>query len=128
MFRSSLFVTGLVCLCLFCANAGDIPFTPSGIASLRGKDVCELNGKFYSKVGVYLDGGREHVVKYLARDGMTVVFLLGKPMSENCGIVDAVLDLTPLIKAGETPEFKCYTDTEGGTTWERWGAHYWTCQ
>ena len=72
-------------------------------------------------MGVYLDGQKEHVIKYLSRDGMTVVFLLGKPLSENCGIVDAVLDLTPLIKGEETPEFKCYTDTEGGTTWTKWG-------
>jgi hypothetical protein len=121
MFRSSLLLAALVCLSFTCANAGDIPFTAAGVASLKGKDICELKGDFYSRMGVYLDGKKDHVVKYLERDGMTVVFLLRKPLSDNCGIVDAVLDLTPLIKSGETMDFKCYTDIEGGTTWTKWG-------
>jgi hypothetical protein len=75
----------------------------------------------YSQAGVYLDGRKEHAVKYLERDGTTVVFLLGKPLSDNCGIVDAFVDLTPLIKSGENAEFKCHTDTEGGATWKKWG-------
>jgi hypothetical protein len=103
------------------AKAGDIPFTHAGIASIEGKDICQFKGDFPSKVGVYLDGRKDHVVKYLERDGMMVLFLLGKSLSENCGIVEATLDLTPLMKKGETAEFKCYTDTEGGITWNKWG-------
>ena len=121
MSRSSLLIAVSVLVSFSYATAGDVPFTPAGIASLRGKDICELQGKFYSKMGVYLDRQKDHVVEALERDGMTVVFLLEKPLSDNCGIVDAVLDLTPLIKSGENPEFKCYTDTEGGTTWTKWG-------
>ena len=121
MFRLSLVLIALLFISPKCANAGDIPFTPTGIASVKGKDICELRGEFYSRVGVYLDGQKVHAVRYLSRDGMTVVFLLGKPLSENCGVVDAFLDLTPLIESGETVEFKCYTDTEGGTTWSKWG-------
>ena len=119
--RSVFVLATLACLSFPYANAGDIPFTPAGIASLKRKDICELRGDFYSKVGVYLDGRKDRAVKYLERDGMIVLFLLGKPLSENCGIVEATLDLTPLVKKGESPEFKCYTDTEGGTTWAKWG-------
>jgi hypothetical protein len=95
--------------------------SPAGIASLKGKDICEVKGDFYAKVGVYLDGKKEHVVTYLSRDGMTVLFLLGKPLSDNCGIVEDALDLTLFIKGEETPEFKCYTVAEGGATWTKWG-------
>jgi hypothetical protein len=121
MSRSSLLIAVSVLVSLAYATAGDIPFTPTGIAALKGKNVCELQGKFYSKMGVYLDGRKEHAVQYLERDGMTVAFLLGKPLSDNCGIVDAVLDLTPLIKGGESAEFKCEADGEGGATWKKWG-------
>jgi hypothetical protein len=121
MSRSSLFIAVLVSISCAYATAGDVPFTPAGIASLRGRDICELQGSFYSKVGVYLDGRKEHAVKYLERDGTLVVFLLSTPLSDNCGIVDAFLDLTPLIKSGENAEFKCHTDTEGGSTWAKWG-------
>jgi len=121
MSRSSLLTTVLVLISFAYANAGDVPFTPAGIASLKGRDICELQGTFYSKVGVYLDGRKEQAVKYLERDGMIVVFLLGKPLSDNCGIVHDVLDLTPLITSGENVEFKCQTDTEGGATWKKWG-------
>ena len=117
MSRSSLLVAVSVLISFPNATAGDVPFTPAGIASLKGKNVCELQGKFYSRAGVYLDGRKEHAVEYLSRDGMTVVFLLSKPLSENCGTVEAVLDLTPLIKTGENVEFKCHTDSEGGSTW-----------
>jgi hypothetical protein len=121
MSRSLLLIAVSVLISFSYATAGDVPFTPAGIASLKGRNICELQGKFYSKVGVYLDGRKEHAVEYLSRDGITVVFLLGEPLSENCGIVDAVLDLTPLIKSGENAEFKCHTDTEGGSTWAKWG-------
>lgn len=103
------------------ANTADIPFTPAGIGSLKGKDVCDLKGDFDSKLGVYLDGRKDHAVQYRERDGVTVLFLLGKPLSGNCGIVEAALELTPLLKTRETVEFKCHTDTEGGATWEKWG-------
>jgi hypothetical protein len=121
MSRSSLLIAVSVLVFFAYATAGDVPFTPAGIASLKGKNICELQGKFYSKVGVYLDGRKEHAVQYLERDGMIVVFLLGKPLSDNCGIVDAVLDLTPLIESGENAEFKCEADGEGGATWKKWG-------
>ena len=32
-----------------------------------------------------------------------------------------IVSLTPLIKSGESPEFKCHTDIEGGSTWTKWG-------
>ena len=74
--RSSLLTTVLVLISFAYANAGDVPFTPAGIASLKGRNICELQGTFYSKVGVYLDGRKEHAVKYLERDGMIVVFIV----------------------------------------------------
>jgi hypothetical protein len=111
-----------VALISFChAGARQVPFTPAGISSISGKNICELQGEFPRQLGVYLDQRKEHAVQYRERDGVIAIFLLSKPSSANCGVVDAVLDLTPLIKAGESPEFKCYTGHEGGTTWGKWG-------
>ena len=67
-----------------------------------------------------LDHKKEHAVQYRERDGIIAVFLLSRP-TLHCGVVDAALDLTPLIRKGEAVEFKCYTDREGGTTWGKWG-------
>jgi hypothetical protein len=36
-------------------------------------------------------------------------------------MVDAALDLTPLIHKGESVEFKCYIGREGGTVPGKWG-------
>lgn len=69
---------------------------------------------------MYLDLHKQHAVQYRERGGIIAVFLLSKPTAQY-GLVDAVLDLTPLIKTGESPEFKCYTNHEGGTTWGKWG-------
>ncbi|MGB7668940.1 MAG: hypothetical protein WBL66_16920, partial [Candidatus Acidiferrales bacterium] len=68
----------------------------------------------------YLDGRKENLVHYQERDGITAVFLLSKP-TDKCGVVDAALDLTRLIRKGESIEFKCYTAHEGGTTPGKWG-------
>lgn len=102
------------------AWGGEIPFTPEGIVSLIGKDIGDLHGEFPVGIGVYLDQRKQFALDYRERDGVYAVFLLSKP-STNHGHVDAILDLTPLIKPGESMEFKCYTDKEGGTTWGKWG-------
>jgi hypothetical protein len=102
------------------ANGGEVPFTREGIASLKGKNICDLQGEFFVGTGVYLNYQKQYVLDYRTRDGVDAVFLLSKP-SQDCGIVEAVLDLTPLIKTGENMEFKCYTKHEGGTTWKNWG-------
>jgi hypothetical protein len=99
---------------------GEVPFTPTGIASLTGKDVCSLGEAFPTQLGVYLDGGKEHAVQYRERDGIVAVFLLSRP-TPHCGVVDASLDLTTIIRKDETVEFKCYTNHEGRTTWGKWG-------
>jgi hypothetical protein len=121
MFRWYSMMFGIVSIAVSCANGQQVPFTSAGIASLRGKDVCKLQGEFPKRLGVYLDHRKEHAIQYREADGVTAIFLLRKPLSDDCGIVDAVLDLTPLIKVGESPEFKCYTGNEGGTTWGKWG-------
>jgi len=72
------------------------------------------------RFGVYLDGAKEHSVDYRQRDGVIAVFLVSNPTG-NCGVVDAALDLTRLVRKGETIVFKCYTSKEGGTTPEKWG-------
>jgi hypothetical protein len=105
---------------LIYASQGTVPFTPAGIASLQGNDICSLEGEFARQLGVYLDLGKEHAVQYREREGIVGVFLLSRPTG-HCGIVDASLDLTQLIRKGETAEFKCYTNREGGTTWGKWG-------
>src|SRR5437667_116880 len=102
------------------ANAGDVPFTRAGVASLPGKNICNLRGEFPVGVAVDLDLRKEYAVDYRERDGVYALFLLSNP-SEHCGIVNAVLDLTPIIKKGESAEFKCYTNHEGGTTASKWG-------
>lgn len=97
-----------------------IPFTPEGIRSITGKDVCDFSGQFPEQFGVYLNGRKDNLVHYQQRDGTIAVFLLSKPTGR-CGVVDAALDLTPLVRKGENLEFKCYTAREGGTTPEKWG-------
>lgn len=97
-----------------------IPFTQQGISSIKGKDVCDFSGQFPEQFGVYLNGKKENLVHYQQRDGIIAVFLLSKPTGR-CGVVDAALDLTPLVRKGENVEFKCYTAHEGGTTPEKWG-------
>ena len=102
-------------------EGGDIPLTRAGIASLKGKDICALQGEFPQGIGVYLDHRKEHALDYRVRDGVFSVFLLSRPSTGNCGVVDAVLDLTPLVRTGEKLEFKCSADHEGGTRWGKWG-------
>jgi hypothetical protein len=109
-----------VCCSALLASQGVVPLTPAGIASLPGKDVCSLGEEFPKQLGVYLDLAKAHAVQYREQNGITAIFLLSKPTT-HCGIVDASLDLTPLIRKGETVEFKCYTNHEGGTTWGKWG-------
>lgn len=101
-------------------TSSGIPFTPAGIRSMNGKNICDFQGKFLYASDVYLDRARSYSVDYRERDGVFAVFLLSKPTG-HCGIVDAALDLTHLIRKGEGIEFKCYTRQEGGTTWGKWG-------
>jgi hypothetical protein len=103
------------------AGKHNIPFSSVTLPSLTGKNICDLQGEFYERVGVYLDGKKENALQYLLRDGTHAVFLLGRPLTDRCRIVEAVLDVTAVIKEGETAEFKCYTGQEGGTTWAKWG-------
>jgi hypothetical protein len=103
------------------ASGGEVPFTSRGIATLPGKNICDLQGQFPAGVAVYLDYQKEHLIDYRERNGIHAAFLLGKPLSPDCGIVDAVLDLTEIRRKGEHLEFKCYTNHEGGTTWGKWG-------
>lgn len=99
---------------------GRIPFTPAGIRSITGKNVCDFQGEFPEQFGVYLDGKKNILVHYQQRDRVVAVFILSRPTGR-CGVVNAALDLTPLIQKGESVELKCYTAHEGGTTWEKWG-------
>lgn len=48
-------------------RAQEVPFTPDGIASLTGRNICKLQGEFPKSLGVYLDQQREHVVQYRER-------------------------------------------------------------
>jgi len=120
MFRWLLVLLGIALIPSSYAGEDRIPFTPEGFASLKGKDVCSLEGEFPNELGVDLDRRKEHAVQYRERGGIIAIFLLSRP-TPRCGVVDAVLDLTPLLKTGESPEFKCYTRHEGGTTWGKWG-------
>jgi hypothetical protein len=120
MSRWTLFILSLVLIPFSYANGGEVPFTHEGIVSLKGKNICDLQGEFPVGYGVYLNHQKRYVLDYRERDGVYTVFLLSKP-STNCGLVEAVLDLTPLVKTGENIEFKCYTRHEGGTTWGKWG-------
>ena len=120
MFRILIFAMGLALIQSSNGSGAKVRFTSEGIASLKGRDVCDLEGEFPKQLGVDLDKNKEHAVHYQERDGVIAVFLLSKP-TDRCGVVDAALDLTSLIKNGENPEFKCYTSREGGTTWPKWG-------
>jgi hypothetical protein len=97
-----------------------IPFTPTEIAASLGKDICSFGEQFPKQEGVFLDSANQHAIEYREHDGIIGVFLLSKPTT-HCGIVDARLNLTPQIRKGETVEFKCYTNREGGTTPGKWG-------
>lgn len=97
-----------------------VPFTPAGIRSIRGRNICDFEGKYFEGIGVYLDREKTHSVDERESNGVDAVFLLSKP-TEHCGIVESTLDLTRLIRRGESVEFKCYTGHEGGTTWPKWG-------
>lgn len=95
-----------------------VPFTTGGIASLPGHDVCSLQGQFVEQFGLYLDDKKEHSVEYREREGVIALFLLDNSATpRNCGLVDAALNLTPLIKKGEDPLFKCHVNSEGRTRW-----------
>jgi hypothetical protein len=120
MLKWLLTIVGTILISFASASGGEIPFTHEGIVSLIGKDICDLQGAFYEREGVYLDHRKKYALDCRERDGVYAVFLLSKP-SPNCGLVEAVLDLTPLVKTGESMEFKCYTRHEGGTTWGKWG-------
>lgn len=102
------------------ANGQGVSFTSAGIASLPGKDICSLQGELPKRFGVYLDDKKEHSVEYRERDGVIALFLLAESQPpQYCGIVDAALDLTPIIKSGEEPLFKCHVNSEGRTRWGR---------
>ena len=122
VFNTQVTVLGVLAVCCsaLLASQGVIPLTPAGIASLPGKDVCSLGEEFPKQSGVYLDMAKAHAVQYREQKEITAIFLSSKP-TDHCGIVDASLDLTPVIRKGETVEFKCYTNHEGGTTWGKWG-------
>lgn len=110
----------LLSICVFGQTSRRIPFTATSIRSIVGKNVCDFQGEFPEQFGVYLDGRKENQVHYQERDSIVAVFLLSRPTGR-CGVVNAELDLTPLVRKGETVEFKCYTTREGGTTWKKWG-------
>jgi hypothetical protein len=100
-----------------------IPFSSVGIRSIVGKDICDFEGqRFLAGTGVDLDLKKEYAVVNLVSDDGNVVgiFLLRKP-TLRCGIVDASLDVSHVIRKGELVELKCYTAHEGGTTWPKWG-------
>jgi hypothetical protein len=113
-------IVGLASACAFSQTANRVPFTPQGISSIRGRNICDFQGEFPERFGVYLDLAKKHSVDYQKRDGVIAVFLLSNP-DNDCGVVDAALDVTRLIQKGEDIEFKCYTSNEGGTTWGKWG-------
>ena len=112
-------VIGLLFVCtLMGQTGGDIPFSSAGIGSLPGKDICHLQGEFPKQFGLYLDDKKEHSVEYRERDGVIALLLLEESLPPKyCGIVDAAVDLTPLIKKGEDPLFKCHVNSEGRTRW-----------
>lgn len=109
----------LTTICSY-ADEHSVPFTLEGLNVLKGRDVCNIEGEFSGELGVYLDGRKDYSVVYRERDGVVAVFLLSHP-SNNCGIVEAVLNVTKTIKKEEFIEFQCYTKQEGGTGWEKWG-------
>ena len=105
---------------LIASGQDKTPFTAAEIAASPGKDICSFGEQFPKQEGVFLDSANQHAVEYREHDGIIGVFLLSNPTT-HCGIVDASLNLTPQIRKGETVEFKCYTNREGGTTWGKWG-------
>lgn len=113
----------------FGQSDGTIPFTPASIRSIVGRNICDFHGEFRYTGGVYLDFAKTYSVDYRERDGIAGVFLLNRPTlvfrsgkpTLSCGLVDAALDLTRLIRKSEDVEFKCYTAHFGGTTWGKWG-------
>jgi hypothetical protein len=113
-------VLGLTPIFTLGQTTNAVPFTPQGINSILGRNICDFQGEFPERFGVYLDRAKQYSVDYRARHGVVAVFLLRKPTS-HCGIVDAALELTHQIRKGESVEFKCCTAHEGGTTWGEWG-------
>jgi hypothetical protein len=113
----------LLSACAFGQTNHKIPFTTAGIRSIVGRNICDFEEhQSLAGVGVDLDLKNEYAVEDLGSDDGDVVgvFLVRKP-TLRCGIVDASLDLTHVIRKGEHDEFKCYTAHEGGTTWPKWG-------
>jgi hypothetical protein len=112
-------VVGLSSVCTVMGQTGgDIPFSSAGIGLLPGQDICQLQGEFPKQFGLYLDDKKEHSVEYRERDGVIALFLLEESLPPKyCGIVDAAVDLTPLIRKGEDPLFKCHVNSEGRTRW-----------
>jgi hypothetical protein len=119
-YRVLAFLVALLPACSAGQSSRAIPFTGAGIQSVVGHDVCAFEGDFPNQFGVDLDRSKEYAVQYRERDGRVAVFLLRNP-SARCGVVVASLDLTSMIHAGETVEFKCYTSREGGTVLGKWG-------
>lgn len=126
----ALFLSIVLTICVSGQTTPRIPFTPDGIRSIIGKNLCDFQGEEWEHTyGVYLDHAKRHLVDYRERDGVVGVFLLSKPTlvfgsnkpTLTCGVVDASLDLTRVIRKNETFAFKCYTAHEGGTTWGKWG-------
>ncbi|MEQ1741458.1 MAG: hypothetical protein ABL869_03015 [Candidatus Nitrotoga sp.] len=109
----------LIPICSY-ADEHTTPFTSEGLNTLKGKDICSIEGEFSGELGVYLDGHKDYSVVYRERDGVIAAFLLSHP-TNNCGKVEAVLNVTKTIKKEEFIEFQCYTKHEGGTGWEKWG-------
>jgi hypothetical protein len=125
-----LFLSGAFMMSASGQTAPRIPFTPDGMRSILGKNLCDFQGEEWEATyGVYLDHAKRHLVDYRERDGVVAVFLLSKPTlifrsnkpTLTCGIVEASLDLTHVIRKNESFIFKCYTAHEGGTTWGKWG-------
>lgn len=114
----------LFCTCsLGQTTAHKIPFISAGIRSIVGRNICDFEGQqTMAGVGVDLDLKKDYAVEDLVSDDSAVwgVFLIRKP-TLRCGIVDASLDVSFLIRKGEEVAFKCYTAHEGGTTWPKWG-------
>ena len=67
-----------------------------------------------------LDFNKQYTVEDRESDDVVGVFLVSN-RKLRCGIVEASLDLTRVIRKKETVAFKCYTAHEGGTTWPKWG-------
>jgi hypothetical protein len=120
--RNHAILVGVLAICCpsVFGTQDTIPFSSAEIAASPGKDICSFGEQFPKQEGVYLDSANQHAVEYREHDGIIGVFLLSKTTT-HCGIIDASLNLTPLIRKGETIEFKCYTNREGGTTAGKWG-------